>query len=161
MICRLCSDFSWLNGKESACQHRRFKKMRVGSLGLEIPWRRKWKPTPALLPGKSHGQRSLEGYSPWGRKESDTTEHAHTDAKAQVKCYLSISTQVLKVHNSLSWQLNLRNQSCFLITQRKQQQLALSQSTSPSCRILNLYDCYYINAHKLDNLIKFKSNLEY
>ena len=37
-------------------------------------WRRKWQSTPALLPGKSHGQRSLEGYSPWGRKESDTTE---------------------------------------------------------------------------------------
>ena len=37
-------------------------------------WRRKWQPTPALLPGKSHGWRSLIGYSPWGRKESDTTE---------------------------------------------------------------------------------------
>jgi len=36
-------------------------------------WRRKWKPTPALLPGKSHGQRSLVGYSSWGRKELDTT----------------------------------------------------------------------------------------
>ena len=40
----------------------------------KIPWRRKWQPTPGLLPGKSHGQRSLVGYSPWGRKESDTTE---------------------------------------------------------------------------------------
>ena len=37
-------------------------------------WRRKWQPTPVLLPGKSHGQRSLAGYSPWGHKESDTTE---------------------------------------------------------------------------------------
>ena len=36
-----------------------------------IPWRRKWQSTPALLPGKSHGQRSLIGYSPWGRKESE------------------------------------------------------------------------------------------
>ena len=34
-------------------------------------------PTPVLLPGKSHGQRSLVGYSPWGRKESDTTERLH------------------------------------------------------------------------------------
>ena len=43
--------------------------------GLErLPWRRKWQPTPVFLPGKSHGQRSLVGYSPWGRKESDTTE---------------------------------------------------------------------------------------
>ena len=40
-------------------------------------WRRKWQPTPVLLPGKSHGGRSLVGYSPWGRKESDTTERLH------------------------------------------------------------------------------------
>ena len=38
---------------------------------------RKWHPTPALLPGKSHGRRSLIGYSPWGRKELDTTERLH------------------------------------------------------------------------------------
>ena len=43
-------------------------------------WRRKWQSTPALSPGKSHGQRSLIGYSPWGRKESDTTERLHFPA---------------------------------------------------------------------------------
>ena len=37
-------------------------------------WRRKWQPTPVLLPGKFHGWRNLVGYSPWGRKESDITE---------------------------------------------------------------------------------------
>ena len=40
----------------------------------KIPWRRKWQPTPVFLPGKFHGQWSLVGYSPRGRKESDTTE---------------------------------------------------------------------------------------
>ena len=40
----------------------------------KIPWRRKWQPTPVLLPGRSHGQRSLVGYSPWGHKELDTTK---------------------------------------------------------------------------------------
>ena len=40
----------------------------------KIPWRRKWHPTPVFLPGKSHGWRSLAGYSPWGCKQSDTTE---------------------------------------------------------------------------------------
>ena len=40
-------------------------------------WRRKLQPTPVLLPGKSHRQRSLVGYSPLGRKESDTTERLH------------------------------------------------------------------------------------
>ena len=39
--------------------------------------RRQWHPTPVLLPGKSHGQKSLVGYSPWGRSESDMTEHLH------------------------------------------------------------------------------------
>ena len=40
----------------------------------KIRWRRKWQPTTVFLPGESHGQRCLAGYSPWGRKESDTTE---------------------------------------------------------------------------------------
>ena len=48
--------------------------MWVPSLGWKIPWSRKWEPTPVFLPGESHGQRNLAGYSPWGRKESDTTE---------------------------------------------------------------------------------------
>ena len=42
-----------------------------------IPWRRKCQPTPVLLPGKSHGQRSLVAYSPRGHKEWDTTERLH------------------------------------------------------------------------------------
>ena len=40
----------------------------------KIPWRRKWQPTPVFLPGESHGQRTLVGYSPWGLKGLDTTE---------------------------------------------------------------------------------------
>ena len=40
-------------------------------------WRRQWPPTPVLLPGKSHGWRSVVGYSPWGRKELDMTERLH------------------------------------------------------------------------------------
>ena len=47
----------------------------VPILGGKIPWRRKWQPTPAFLPGRSHGQRGLAGYSPWGHKESVTERH--------------------------------------------------------------------------------------
>ena len=44
-----------------------------------VCWRRKWQPIPVFLPGESHGQRSLVGYSPWGHKESDMTERlTHT-----------------------------------------------------------------------------------
>ena len=44
------------------------------TLDGKISWRREWLPTPVFLPEESHGQRSLEGYSPWGHKESDITE---------------------------------------------------------------------------------------
>ena len=53
------------DGKESACS--------TGDLGF-ITWRREWQLTPVFLPGEFHGQRSLAGYSPRGRKELDTTE---------------------------------------------------------------------------------------
>ena len=42
------------------------RETRFQSLGGEDPWRRKWQLTPVFFPGKSHGQRSLVGYSPWG-----------------------------------------------------------------------------------------------
>ena len=43
----------------------------------KIPWRRQWPPSPVLLPRKFHGWRSLVGYSPWSRKESDMIEWLH------------------------------------------------------------------------------------
>ena len=61
----------WLSGKEFARHCRRFKfDPWVG----KISWRRAWQPTPVFLPGESHGQRSLVGYSPWGGKELDMAE---------------------------------------------------------------------------------------
>ena len=50
----------------------------------ETPWRRKWQPTPVFLPGESHGQRSLRGYSPWSHKNLDTTEHACTHVQLSI-----------------------------------------------------------------------------
>ena len=46
-------------------------------LDILLFWRRRWHPTPVLLPGKSHGRRSLEGCSPWGCWGSDTTDRLH------------------------------------------------------------------------------------
>ena len=57
-----------------ACQCRRHKRPRFDPWVRKIPWRRPWQPTPVFLPGESHGQRILAGYSPWGRTESDITE---------------------------------------------------------------------------------------
>ena len=63
------------SGKESTCQWRRHKRHGFDSWIGNIPWGRKWQPTPVFLPGELHGQRSLVDYSPWGHKKSDTTEH--------------------------------------------------------------------------------------
>ena len=56
----------------------------------KIPWRRAWQPTPVFLPGESHGQRSLCGYSPWGHKESDKTENTHIHKYCYNSCYGSL-----------------------------------------------------------------------
>ena len=78
----------WLGGKESACQHRR--------RGFN-PWVRKCQPILVFLPGKSHGQVSLGGYSPWGCKVrhnwaakcvctgADTHTHAHTHTREETE----------------------------------------------------------------------------
>ena len=71
--CRLSSWFRHLLGASSLTRH----KPGAGGFENEVPWRRKWQPTLLLLPREFHGWRSLLGYSPWGRKESDT-ERLHS-----------------------------------------------------------------------------------
>ena len=69
-----------LSGNEPASQCRIHKRLGFNPWVGKIPWRRAWQPTPVFLPGESHGQRSLEGYSPQGRTELDMTQvtsHAH------------------------------------------------------------------------------------
>ena len=69
------------------------QETRVWSLGLEDPWRTEWLPTPVFLPGKSHGQRRLVGYNPWGHKELDMTErltHFHTGSVILVATHVNL-----------------------------------------------------------------------
>ena len=75
----------WLSGKESSCN-----ETWVQSLGQESPWRRKWQPAPVFLPGKSHGQKILVGYSPWGCKESDTTKQLSTPTHMHSKVWIIV-----------------------------------------------------------------------
>ena len=56
------------SGKEPACQCRRHERCRFDPWVGKIPWRRAWQPSPVFLPGESHGQRILVGYSPWVAK---------------------------------------------------------------------------------------------
>ena len=60
-------------------------QMLVRNLGQEDPWGRNWQRTPVFLPQKSHRQRSLVGYSPWSRKELDTTELLNNNNKTKQK----------------------------------------------------------------------------
>ena len=65
-------------GKESTCQCRRHRRCNFDPWVGKMPWRRKWQPTSVFLLGKSHGQRSLVGYSPRSHRESITAECTHT-----------------------------------------------------------------------------------
>ena len=67
--------------KEPTCQKRRRKRCGFCPWVRKIPWRRKWQRTPVFLPGEPRGQRSLAGYSPWGRIESDATKQLSMHAQ--------------------------------------------------------------------------------
>ena len=88
--------------KETACQCRRrgFNPW-IG----KFPWRRKWQPTPVFLPKKFHGQRSLAGYSPWGRKESDTTEYTHTHTHTRTQANEKSKSQTFTHGILATWML--------------------------------------------------------
>ena len=58
----------------------------VRSLG-QIPWRRKWQPTPIFLPGEFHGQRSPAGYSPWGRKRVRDNLVTNDNRELDLTCF--------------------------------------------------------------------------
>ena len=75
------------------------QEMRFNPWIAKMPWRRKWQPTPVFLPGKSHGQKSLAGYSPWGRKgvgHDLVTKQQHINEKILLICMLRYNMYVLK-----------------------------------------------------------------
>ena len=86
----------------------------LGKASSRLSWRRKWQPTSVLLPGESHGQRSLVGYSPWGRKESDTIERLNNNPN------LKTSLMNHWFHGHLQLQNILGNQSLSLLFSLKQ-----------------------------------------
>ena len=67
--------FPGASGKDPTRQCRRHERRRFCPRVATTPWGRAWRPTPVFLPGKSQGQRSLEGYGPWGGRESDLSFH--------------------------------------------------------------------------------------
>ena len=78
-------------------------------------WRRKWQPTPVFLPGESHEQRSLVGYSPWGHKELDMTEslrHTHTHTHTHTRAGVEPQTRSL-VPRPVLFLLSIMNNSYY------------------------------------------------
>ena len=82
---------------------------------MKIPWRRKWQPIPVFLPGKSHGQRSLVSYSPWGHKEPNMTEHTwhtlHTRTHPSTHIYPDLPTFAFPIGSGSTIQMSVY--SCF------------------------------------------------
>ena len=95
----------WLSGKESACQCRRHRRRRFDPWDGKISWRRKWQCTPVFLLGKSHGQRSLVGYSTWGCRETRLCNWAHTHTHAYTTFSLSIHHLMNTWVVSIFWRL--------------------------------------------------------
>ena len=89
------------NGKEPTCQCRRHKRCGFDPWVGKIPWRRAWQPFPVFVPGESHRQRSLAGYSPWCHKESDTTEASEQSAPS----LKSLPTLKLRYYSFISVRL--------------------------------------------------------
>ena len=78
----------------------------------KIPWRRQWHPTPALLPGKSHGQRSLIGCSPWGRKDSDMTERLHFHFQELYSAHMGLRASLPSHTRTLCTHTQTHTQAC-------------------------------------------------
>ena len=107
MKIRCDSGLPWFLRQQRICLQCR--KRRFNPWDGKILWRRKWLPTPVFffffsfflstpvfLPSKSHGQRSLVGYSPWGRQESDMTEQLFNTLLKEVACCTQSSFQFLR-----------------------------------------------------------------
>ena len=77
----ICLGLSWSfnfpGGSDGKSVCLQFRRPKFTPWMGKIAWRKKWQPTLLLLPGKSHGRRSLVGYRPWGHKELETTERLH------------------------------------------------------------------------------------
>ena len=99
------------SGKEPTSQCRRHRRCGFDPWVWKIPWRRKWQPPPVFLLGESHGQRSLVGYSPWGRKELDMTKCAHTDTYPKKKRNLPL---IISTSGSLFCDRHQTNQTHIL-----------------------------------------------
>ena len=91
----------WLSGKESACHCRRCRRHGFSRCVRKIPGREAWQPTPVFLLGKSHGQRSLVGYSPWGCR-------VRHDLVTKQQYYMKLLSNHSSLKRKMDWQVTSR-----------------------------------------------------
>ena len=92
-------------GKESSCQYRRHRRQSFHLCVGKIPWREEWLPTPVFLPGESHGQRSLVGYSLWGLIESGRVTNTTFISFSLGPLFLS---QLMRLYSAISKDMDCR-----------------------------------------------------
>ena len=91
------------------------KRQRFDPWVRKIPWRRKWQSTPMFLPRRSHGQRSMAGYSPWGSKELDMGWDKYKSSKmSKLMKHHTPQPQLLKNALSCSFQKKKRKNCCLV-----------------------------------------------
>ena len=122
--------------------------------------RRKWQPTPVLLPGKFHGLRSLVGYSPWGCKESDTTERLHFRFKTTASCISSCLQwsspslclcRIVFFHKTGSWCMSSRTGGLYVNSQQRLHwpptELIIPSAACPcACVCVSCFSCVQLFA---------------
>ena len=108
----------------------------------DYSWRREWQPTPVFLPGESHGQKSLAGYSSWGRKELDTTE------------WLSMHAFMTVVNNTLLSTWNLLEGWILRILTTCAEKWWLSEMTKMliSLNVVIIWQYLCVSNHQIVNL---------
>ena len=115
-------------------QCRRLRRHGFNPWFRKIPWRRAWQPTPIFLPGKSHGQRSLAGYSPKCHKELDMTKHAKNIVLIEFYPLLMKSMGKMDSSNLLSLSLSLYIYMAIPVAQSVKNPLAMQETACNQCQ---------------------------
>ena len=132
------------SGTEPPCQCRRPKRREFNPWMRKIPWCRIWHNTPVFLPRKFHGQRSLEGCSPWGCEESDMTEHVHAHTHTHTHTELLPLFTCIVASNAYSRKWLLFVWCCISVSfehpaQLPQYSVLMKRRAEESCEVSNLH----------------------